>query len=104
MPDIYGAIESSGISGSFEIKFVVYRNYDLDCGQLVQWSSFQNKPANLIQWLNGIAVNGGWGNQAVEVCLEHLNTLEELNQFIIIADARANTTKETKYKRADEKG
>jgi hypothetical protein len=40
MPDIYGAIESSGISGSFEIKFVVYRNYDLDCGQLVQWSSF----------------------------------------------------------------
>jgi hypothetical protein len=40
----------------------------------------------------------------VEVCLEHLNTLEELNQFIIIADARANTTKETKYKRADEKG
>jgi len=52
-----------------------------------------------LKWIKKIKVSGGWGNEAVEVCLQHINNLHDINQFIIIADASSNDKNETIYKR-----
>jgi hypothetical protein len=44
----------------------------------------------LIEFLNKIRVDGGWGNEAIEVCFNHVNSLPEVDQIIIIGDAAAN--------------
>jgi hypothetical protein len=43
-----------------------------------------------MKWLRNVGVSGGWGNEAIEVCLQYINGLPDINQFVIIADARAN--------------
>jgi hypothetical protein len=57
----------------------------------------------LIEFLNKIRVDGGWGNEAIEVCFNHVNSLPEVDQIIIIGDAAANTKHETKSRRASKK-
>jgi len=41
-------------------------------------------------------VSGGWGNEAIEVALQHANTLESIGEIFIIGDARGNTPAEVK--------
>ena len=41
-----------------------------------------------------ISASGGWGNEAIEIGLQHANKeqmLDELSQVILIGDAAANT-------------
>jgi hypothetical protein len=45
--------------------------------------------------MSSIKVDGGWGNEAIEVCFQHINNLESIHQCIIIGDAIANTKIET---------
>jgi hypothetical protein len=40
-------------------------------------------------------VDGGWGNEALEVCFQHINNHENIDQCIIIGDAKANSKSET---------
>ena len=44
-------------------------------------------------------MSGGWGNEAIEVGLQHANTLENIGEIFIIGDARGNTPAEVKEKR-----
>lgn len=91
IPDIYEVIKQANVQGSFSIKFVIYRNYNSNEEKALEYSNFENKKETLSKWIGGIAVDGGWGNEAIELCLNHLNSLEKLNQFIIIGDAISNT-------------
>ena len=40
MPDIYQTIKKANLAGSFELKFVVYRNYNSDCSMILQYTNF----------------------------------------------------------------
>jgi hypothetical protein len=93
IPDIYDTLKETKTKAEFYLKFVVYRNYNVDHTKLLEYSNFFDKAHPLIDWLGGIHVDGGWGNEAIEVCLQYLNSLENVNQMIIIADAQSNTTK-----------
>ncbi len=44
-------------------------------------------------------VGGGWGNEAIEVGLQHANTLENIGEIFIVGDARGNTPIEVNEKR-----
>ena len=43
IPGIYKAIRVANVEGSFEIKFVVYRNYNSTEDKLIEFSNFENK-------------------------------------------------------------
>ncbi len=40
IPNIYKAIQKAQVNVSFEIKFVVYRNYDSTHNKLLEYSNF----------------------------------------------------------------
>ena len=46
-------------------------------------------------------VSGGWGNEAIQVGLQYVNTLKNIQEIIIIGDARGNTPEEVTSKRRD---
>ena len=75
IPDIYKTIEMEKVQGSFELKIVIYRNYSSGVQLLLQYTNFESKSEPLVNWLNGIRVNGGQGNEAIEVCFQHINSL-----------------------------
>jgi hypothetical protein len=62
IPNIYKAIQKAKVNGSFEIKFVVYRNYDSTHNKLLEYSNFETKTEPLISWISKIKAEGGWGN------------------------------------------
>ncbi len=62
LPCIESVIKDANVNGSFEIKLVVYRNYNSTPEDLLAYSNFENKCENLLSWLKQIAVSGGWGN------------------------------------------
>ncbi|CAF3149707.1 unnamed protein product [Rotaria sp. Silwood2] len=89
-------------SDSFQIQFVVYRNYDSQEKKLLQSSSWETKPHNLRAFMNTIEVEGGWANEAIEIGLWHANReneRENITQVILIGDAPPNTRKEVNDKR-----
>ena len=88
--------------GSFLVQFVFYRNYSSPVEQLLEHSGWESKAAPLKAFMNRIAIEGGWGNEAIEVALQH--ALDEhhesaLTQIILIGDAPPNTPAEVSSKR-----
>ena len=67
-------------AASFQIKLAVYRNYNCSESQLLQQSSWENRPENLIDFLGQIYATGGWGNEAIEVGLWQANQEQNLSQ------------------------
>jgi len=96
-------LESQGIDpNSFEIQFVVYRNYNCSEEKLLQCSPWECKPSNLRTFMEKIHPEGGWGNEAIEIGLWHVNqefTKDEVDQVILIGDAPANSPSEVISKR-----
>ena len=43
IPDIFEALKKTKIRAEFYIKFVVYRNYNVDHTKLLEYSNFLNK-------------------------------------------------------------
>ena len=89
-------------SNSFQLQFVVYRNYNSTREKILQSSSWETKPDNLRAFMNTIGVEGGWKNEAIEVGLYHANKENEreaITQVIIIGDAPPNTREEVEGKR-----
>ena len=87
---------------SFQIQFAVYRNYNCKEEKLLQYSTWESSPERLWTFMNKIHVAGGWGNEAIEIGLWHVNQeLEknEVSQVILIGDAPANTVEEVRQKR-----
>ncbi|CAF3383520.1 unnamed protein product [Rotaria socialis] len=89
-------------SDSFEIQFVVYRNYNSEENKILQHSPWETKPDNLRAFMNTINVEGGWGNEAIEIGLWHANEehkRENITQVILIGDAPPNTNTEIDQRR-----
>lgn len=89
-------------SNSFQIQFVVYRNYNSSEAKLLQSSPWETKPHNLRAFMNTIDVSGGWGNEAIEIGLWHANREHErepITQVILIGDASPNSSEEVRQKR-----
>jgi len=88
---------------SFLIQFAVYRNYNCEEGQLLEFSPWETKPDSLRKFMEKIRATGGLGNEAIEIGLWHANCENErdsISQIIIIGDAPANTEQEVNSKRA----
>ncbi|CAF4513141.1 unnamed protein product, partial [Rotaria sp. Silwood2] len=84
-------------SDSFQIQFVVYRNYNSSHEKILQSSSWETKPQNLRTFVSTIEVEGGWANEAIEIGLWHANQeneKENITQVILIGDAPPNTRDE----------
>ncbi|CAF0744473.1 unnamed protein product [Adineta steineri] len=89
---------------SFQIQFIVYRNYNSTEDKILQSSPWEIKPDNLRAYMNTIKVEGGWGNEAIEIGLWHANKeneRENITQVILIGDAPPNTKVEVEKKRAE---
>ena len=92
-------LTSEGDDKSFEIKIAVYRNYNSPESMIYEQSTWENKPYNLLKFLNSIYVSGGWGNEAIEIAFQNANQEQNLSQIILIGDAPANTKDEVSLKR-----
>ena len=58
-------------------------------------SPFSNNASDLVTFLGGINVDGGWGNEALEVLYNHcLNNEKDVSEILIIGDAACNSEKE----------
>ncbi|CAM2727660.1 unnamed protein product [Rotaria socialis] len=91
-------------SNSFQLQFAVYRNYNSLEDKLLQSSPWETKPNNLRAFMNTIHVEGGWGNEAIEIGLWHANkehNREPITQVILIGDAPPNSLKEVATKRSN---
>jgi hypothetical protein len=90
-------------SESFQIQFVVYRNYNSKADTILQASPWESKPDNLRTFINNIEVEGGWRNEAIEIGLWYANKeyeREPITQVILIGDAPPNTKDEVGSKRS----
>ena len=38
-----------------------------------------------------MSVSGGWGNEAIEVCFQAINKMNNVSQVVLIGDAPGNT-------------
>jgi hypothetical protein len=57
-------LDENGLSeNSFEVKIAVYRNYNSLETKILQASSWESKPQNLINFLQNVRAEGGWGNE-----------------------------------------
>ena len=88
---------------SFEVQIVAYRNYNCSRDTLMQVSPFVRDPQDLLRFMSGVDVDGGWGNEAIEVALSHVNKVKAsgqlITQILLIGDAAANTPAEVTQKR-----
>ena len=84
---------------SFEVQFVVYRDYDCTFDRLLQCSEWENNPESLATFMARCpAEGGGSAEEAVEVGLWHANqqmiklkdSLQPLSSVILIGDDAAN--------------
>jgi len=94
--------EKSIAENFFQLQFAVYRNYNSDSDRILQYSGWFSNPDKLKQFMEQISVEGGWGEEAIEVGLRHVNN-EIANgccsQVILIGDAPANSEEDINYKR-----
>ncbi|CAF1486229.1 unnamed protein product [Rotaria sordida] len=89
-------------SESFQIQFVIYRNYNSTEDDILQSSPWETKPNNLRTFMNNVESDGGCGNEAIEIGLWHANREHErepITQVILIGDAPPNTKSEVEVKR-----
>lgn len=87
---------------TFQIQFAVYRNYNSKEEKILQASPWETKADNLRTFMNIIEVEGGMGNEAIEIGLLHANReneKESITQVILIGDAPPNTQVEVTKKR-----
>eukprot|EP01038_Epipyxis_sp_PR26KG_P010155 gene10155-13661_t len=100
----YTILEDNGLSkDAVSMQFGVYRNYNSNNNDIFLVSPWENNAENLKSFLKPINVDGGWGNEAVEVGIWHAanEAIKGLvSQVILIGDAAANTPKDIESKRA----
>jgi hypothetical protein len=83
--------EISGGSGNIEVKWVAYRDYELDQSMLLEPSEWTDDPASLVRFVGGIKCRSGHGcdgPEAVEAALHNVNSEPEPpTRVILIGDA-----------------
>lgn len=95
-------LAKENVTCGFEVQFVVYRNYN-SLKLLLQPSEWTSDPESLFSFIDSTQVDGGWGNEAIEMGFWHVNQQiakgVDVSQVIIIGDMPPNTQKEVKLKR-----
>jgi len=84
---------------------MIYRNYNSPIKELLESTAFESSPENLIQFLSTVRASGGGGTgrEAIEVCFQSINRLEDVSQVILIGDAGYNLNNEINEKRKGKK-
>ena len=85
----------SGSSGNIEVKWVAYRDYELDRSQVLEASPWTDDPASLVKFVGGIQCLSQQGcdyPEAVEAALQYVNREQELpTRVLLIGDAPPHT-------------
>jgi len=105
-------LKEQGVAEAFEMQIVFYRNYNTRAEQILQASTWESKPENLVLFMKSISVEGGMGKEAIELGLWHVNQEcaenqagdKAVSQVILIGDAPPNTQSDVQTKRHQEKG
>ena len=96
-------LKENGISSdSFQLQLVMYRNYCCTEDKILHSSPWETKPDSLRGFLNTVNIEGGLGNEAIEIGLWHANReyqRKDITQVILIGDAAPNTRAEVNEKR-----
>jgi hypothetical protein len=95
--------QEKNITTVFFLQFVVYRNYSSTPELLLQFSSWESQPNALRLFMDNCNVDGGMGNEAVEVGLAHVlseHAREKVDQVLLIGDMPPNTQTEVISRRA----
>eukprot|EP01064_Diplonema_japonicum_P004269 TRINITY_DN1278_c1_g1_i3.p1 TRINITY_DN1278_c1_g1~~TRINITY_DN1278_c1_g1_i3.p1 ORF type:complete len:2509 (+),score=795.47 TRINITY_DN1278_c1_g1_i3:1288-8814(+) len=74
--------------GTFSIQICVYRNYN---HKLFECSKWCDDAGSLYEFLQHVTACGGWGDEAVEVGLQHVNNEEKVTQVILMGDAPSSS-------------
>lgn len=72
------------------MKIVLYRNYNSQPEDLLVFTPFDSQGDILKKFIQNSSVSGGWGNEAVEVALQYINSLEGVDEIILIGDIAGN--------------
>jgi hypothetical protein len=103
----HAILEQEGYEAAFELQFAVYRNYNCREEQLLQYSGWASKPAELVDFMDAIGPDGGLGNEAIEVGFWHVNNEiaagSKVSQVILIGDMPANSPEEVVTNRSYKK-
>jgi uncharacterized membrane protein YgcG len=99
---IAGLLVEQRVTCGFEVQFVVYRNYN-SLKKIVQASGWASDPETLFEFIDATHVDGGWGNEAIEMGLWHVNQeiakKSAVSQVILIGDMPPNSKQEVQHKR-----
>jgi len=84
---------------------MIYRNYNSPINELLESTAFESSADNLIQFLSTVHASGGGGTgrEAIEVCFQSINRLENVSQVILIGDAGYNLDNEITHNRKTKK-
>jgi hypothetical protein len=97
-------VEKNIDSKCFDMQICVYRDYDCGLNDILQVSSWENRPEDLRNFLTKIVARGGDDiPEAIEIGLQHAYKEHEkssLSQIILIADAPAKSLEEVKRDRS----
>jgi len=95
-------LDAQQIESGFEIAIAGYSNYNVPVEQILEASTWEQKPHNLGRFLKDLDTRGGWGEEAIEVGLMHALSEHQkrpLDQIILIGDAAPNSQSEIERKR-----
>ena len=96
--EAYKTLTAARKSGAFEMQICFYRNYS-SRDDILLTSTWESEPANIAAFVGQVHVAGGQGNEAIEVALQHVNSLKDVTQVILIGDIGPNTVAEMQSKR-----
>lgn len=95
-------LEAKNNDCSLELQFAVYRNYSSGPDLLLQFSTWEANHKSLQTFMASIGVEGGQGNEAVEIGLWHVCQEDakcHVDQVLLIGDMPPNTAEEVAAKR-----
>jgi hypothetical protein len=96
--------QALGPSTGFQMQLGVYRNYNVDQEwKLFQHTDFEGAPANLVQFLSDVRVDGGISSEAAELGLAHALRMHEadpVGQVVVIGDAPPHSRQESQTNHA----
>lgn len=96
----YVILKEKNVVDGFEIQVSCYRNYNSSKEKILECSPFSSTAASILTFLKSVSVDGGMGNEAIEVFYNHcLHREKNVNEVIIIGDAACNTDIEFEQKR-----
>ena len=84
---------------SFKLQYLGYKSYNAPCNLLLQRSGWSNDKKYLKQFLSQLKASHGWGEEAIEVALQHCNRMieqdkDKISGIILVGGAPPTPTKE----------